>query len=114
MLGYLFNAKKNMDEYFSYNEIEYSDVIKITINNKIIKSANTKLLFEVLKNDQFSFVNHPIKKKEYFVRVYTKKRIYNFRILDTHNQGVLVSRIDINGRDYVTNRNDNIIFFLSK
>lgn len=112
IVGYLFKVKKNIDEYDSYNEIKYSEVIKITVNNKVIKGDKSKLLFDVLKDDSFSWVNHPMKKKEYSVSVYTKGRIYSFKILDTYNQGVLVSRVDLKGKDYVTNRNDNILFFL--
>ncbi|WP_139263338.1 hypothetical protein [Chryseobacterium carnipullorum] len=54
------------------------------------------------------------KEKEYFVTVYTKQRSYKFKIWDTYNQGVLVYRINKNGKEFVTNRNDKLIYYLDK
>ncbi|HBV16219.1 hypothetical protein [Chryseobacterium carnipullorum] len=54
------------------------------------------------------------KEKEYFVTVYTKQRSYKFKIWDTYTQGVLVCRINKNGKEFVTNRNDKLIYYLDK
>lgn len=71
-----------------------------------------QLLFDCLKYDEFSWVNHPIKKEEYFINIFTHQKVYKFRVWNTYNQGVLIYRIDDKEKEFVTNRNDRILRFL--
>ncbi|MGH1518677.1 hypothetical protein [Chryseobacterium sp. JK1] len=84
----------------------------ISIDNTIVNKDKYKMLFESLKDDEFSWVNHPTKKKEYFVSIFIHEKVYKFKIWDTYNQGVLIYRIDDKGKEFVTNRNDNVLRYL--
>ena len=100
-----------LNEYNKFNNEVFTDDIKITVNGQKVND-NKKLFFETLKFDKFSWVNHPMTKNKYKVSVFTNQREYKFIIWDTHNQGVLIIRIDENGNEYVTNQNDNLKFYI--
>jgi hypothetical protein len=112
IIGYIVTVIGDIREYYSFNEEKLSNVTNISINNHIVNKKDFKGLFEELKIDEFTWVNHPIKREEYSVKIFTNKRIYKFKILDTYNQGVLIYRINYTGKEYVTNRNDRVLFFL--
>lgn len=78
----------------------------------IVNYKNRRFIFECLKYDEFTWVNHPTKKKEYFIKIFTHQKVYKFRIWNTYNEGVLIYRIDDKGREFVTNRNDKILQYL--
>ncbi|MGG5210827.1 hypothetical protein ACQWU4_18055 [Chryseobacterium sp. MIQD13] len=109
-----FRIMKEIKEYNAFNQEDFSNIIKILIDDREIDKEIVKPLFEELKHDDFTWVDHPIKRKEYFINVYTHKRIYRFKIWDTYNQGVLVSRFDCDGKDFITNRNDKLLYFLNR
>ncbi|MCT2409752.1 hypothetical protein NZD88_19545 [Chryseobacterium antibioticum] len=113
LCGYLVKAGYDLKEYNSYNNEVFSNVTGIGINNQTVNKKEYDKLFEELKFDEFTWVNHPIKRKEYFVSIHTKQRMYKFKIWDTYNQGVLVFRINKNGKEFVTNRNDKVIYYLN-
>ncbi|AZA77156.1 hypothetical protein EG347_06385 [Chryseobacterium sp. G0186] len=109
---YSLKVTADIKNYQSYNREDFSDVTGISINNVMVDKEQYKMFFEGLKYDKFSWVNHPIKRKEYFINIFTRKKVYKFKVWDTHNQGVLVSRINDDGKEFVTNRNDYILQYL--
>lgn len=113
LIGYLIKVGYDLKEYNSYNQEMFSNVTGITVNNQTVNYKQYNKLFEELKSDEFTWVNHPIKKKEYWITIHTKQRIYQFKIWETYNQGVLVYRINESGKEFVTNRNDKIGYFLN-
>ncbi|KMQ65431.1 hypothetical protein ACM46_05915 [Chryseobacterium angstadtii] len=113
LMGYLIKVGYDLKEYNTYNHEVFSNVTGVVINNQTYNAEKYNQLFQELKSDEFSWVNHPIKRKEYFVSIYTKQRIYKFKIWDTYNQGVLVYRINKDGKEFVTNRNDKLIYYLN-
>lgn len=113
LMGYLINTGYDLKEYNSYNNEIFSNVTGIVVNNQTVNKKEYHQLFEELKFDEFTWVNHPIKRKEYVVSIHTKYRIYKFKIWDTYNQGVLVYRINKNGKEFVTNRNDKVLYYLN-
>ncbi|KQM30435.1 hypothetical protein [Chryseobacterium sp. Leaf201] len=114
MILFLYGLKvtANIRNYQSYNQEDFSDVTGISINNVMVNKEQYKMLFEDLKYDEFSWVNHPTKRKEYFINIFTRKKTYKFKVWDTYNQGVLISRIKDDGKEFVTNRNDRILQYL--
>lgn len=111
---FLYGLKVSVDirDYQAYNQLDFSKVTRISINNVQVDKRQYKTLFEDLKYDEFSWVDHPIKRKEYFINILTHTKEYRFKVWDTHNQGVLISRINDDGKEYVTNRNDRILQYL--
>ncbi|PQA91073.1 hypothetical protein B0A69_18505 [Chryseobacterium shigense] len=114
LTGYFVKVGHDFKEYNSYNHEIFSNVTGVVIDNQVVIGEKCHELFEELKFDEFTWVNHPVKRKEYFVTVYTKQRPYKFKIWDTYNQGVLVFRINKKGKEFVTNRNDQLIYYLDK
>ncbi|MBB6370807.1 hypothetical protein [Chryseobacterium shigense] len=113
LTGYLIKAGFDVKEYNAYNREPFSNVRGIVINNESVTIKDHDKLFEELKSDEFTWVNHPVKKQEYFISIYTKQRVYTFKIWDTYNQGVLVYRINKKGKEFVTNRNDGVGYLLN-
>lgn len=111
-LIYLSKAYADIQEYKSYNQEDFSDVTGISIDKRMIRKDQCRKLFESLKDDEFSWVNHPVKRKEYLISIFTHRKVYKFKVWDTYNQGVLISRINDKGKEFVTNRNDYIIQYL--
>ncbi|GEM_PF-2560448 len=109
---YSLKVTADIKDYQLYNREDFSDVTGISINNVLVDKEQYKMLFENLKYDEFSWVNHPIKRKEYFINIFTRKKVYKFKVWDTYNQGVLISRINDDGKEFVTNRNDYILQYL--
>ncbi|WP_265131038.1 hypothetical protein [Chryseobacterium oranimense] len=109
---YSLKVTADIQDYQLYNREDFSDVTGISINNVLVDKEQHKMLFENLKYDEFSWVNHPIKRKEYFINIFTRKKVYKFKVWDTYNQGVLISRINDDGKEFVTNRNDYILQYL--
>jgi len=109
---YSLKVTADIKDYQLYNREDFSDVTGISINNVLVDKEQYKMLFENLKYDEFSWVNHPIKRKEYFINIFTRKKVYKFKVWDTYNQGVLISRINDGGKEFVTNRNDYILQYL--
>ncbi|HCM32548.1 MULTISPECIES: hypothetical protein [Chryseobacterium] len=109
---YSLKVSADIKNYQLYNQEDFSDVTGISINNVMVDKEQYKMLFENLKYDEFSWVNHPTKRKEYFINIFTRKKVYKFKIWDTYNQGVLISRINDDGKEFVTNRNDYILQYL--
>ena len=99
-------------EYKSFNNLQANQIIEVKIDGKVIAKKNFDKLFDELKYDEFSWVNHPIVIRKYAITILTKKRKYLFLIEDTSNQGVLVSRINQKGNDYVINRNDYLLQYI--
>lgn len=95
-------------KYYSFNNLSENDIDVITVNGKAIALEKKNLLLTELKDDEFTWVNHPIITENYEIMVYTKKEDFKFRITNTSNQGVLVRRIS-GHKEYVINRNDRII-----
>lgn len=114
MILFLYGLKITADirNYQSYHQQDFSDVTGISINNVMVDKNQYKMLFEDLKYDEFSWVNHPIKRKEYFINIFTRKKVYKFKVWDTYNQGVLISRINDDGKEFVTNKNNRILQYL--
>jgi hypothetical protein len=102
----------DFQEYRSFNNLQAQQVLKVKIGNRIVAKKNFGKLFEELKYDEFTWVNHPRVIQKDTITIFTKKRKYLFLIKNTSNQGVLVSRINQNGSDYVTNRNDYLLQYI--
>lgn len=103
-----FVTYRNITEYKSFNNLDIKDVEIIYINKKNIVKDGMIILFNELKNDQFSWVNHPVIINSDTILVKTKSRDFKFIIQNTSNQGVLIMRINKEEKDYVINRNDNL------
>jgi len=112
LLTYLFKVSGDVKDYQSYNKEVFSSVTHISINGVTINRDKCQLIFDCLKYDEFSWVNHPIKKKEYFINIFTHQKVYKFRVWNTYNQGVLIYRINDQGKEFVTNRNDIILQYI--
>ncbi|MGE6394320.1 hypothetical protein [Chryseobacterium scophthalmum] len=112
LFSYLLKVSNDIKYYQSFNSENFSNVTGISINDVMIDYDKCESLFECLKYDEFSWVNHPTKKKEYIINIFTRKKVYKFRVSNTYNQGVLIYRINDKGKEFVTNRNDRILQFL--
>jgi hypothetical protein len=99
-------------EYQSFNNLEAKQIREIKIDGKLVDQKRFDKLFEELKYDEFTWVNHPSVSQKYTIAIRTKKRKYLFLIESTSNQGVLVTRINQRGSDYITNRNDFLLQYL--
>ncbi|MCD0464979.1 hypothetical protein [Flavobacterium sp. ENC] len=110
----IFMIFEDIQEYNSYNHLNINDINKIEIGNRILNKNDTNLLFEALKKDNFTWSNHPTITKIDTVKIFSKIRGYKFIIKKTSNQGVLIIRINKKGNKYVTNRNDNLLSFISE
>ena len=99
-------------EYDSFNNLQAKQIIDIKIDGKMVAKKNIGKLFEELKYDEFTWVNHPQVTQKNTITIFTKKRKYRFLIEVTSNQGVLVKRVNQKGSDYVINRNDYLLQYL--
>ncbi|MEC4003137.1 hypothetical protein OX283_000580 [Flavobacterium sp. SUN052] len=103
----------DFQEYKSFNNLVSKQIREIRINKNKVAKNNFDKLFEELKHDNFTWVNHPIVIQKVFITVITSERKYFFLIQKTTNQGVLVSRLNQKGNDYVINRNDNLLQYIN-
>lgn len=102
----------DLREYNSFNNLKTNQIIGLRIGEKWTAKNNLDNIFKELKDDEFTWVNHPNVTQRDTITVFTKERKYLFLIKNTSNQGVLVSRINQMGSDYVINRNDNLLAFM--
>jgi uncharacterized membrane protein (DUF485 family) len=106
---YTISVFEDIKEYNSFNSVKLNEINKILINDKTATEKNKKALYNQLKIDYLTLLNHPHVVKSDTIKVYTNSRIYKFIIEDTSNQGVLVSRINKEGNIYMINRNDILL-----
>lgn len=99
-------------EYNSFNNIQATQVTGIKVSQKIVSENDFNNLMTELKHDEFTWVNHPNVTQKDTLTVFTKDREYLFLIENTSNQGVLVSRINRNGNEYITNKNNYLLQYI--
>ncbi|QQQ29050.1 hypothetical protein [Chryseobacterium indoltheticum] len=110
--SYILKVLGDIKDYQSFNKENFSNVTGISINDVMVEYDKYQSIFECLKYDEFTWVNHPTKKREYFINVFTHEKVYKFKIWNTFNEGVLIYRINDKGKEFVTNRNDRILQFI--
>jgi glucan phosphoethanolaminetransferase (alkaline phosphatase superfamily) len=99
-------------EYNSFNKIELESIKEIYVSGKQLSKKDFNGLIKELKQDEFTWVNHPNVTKKDTITILTIERKYLFSVEITSNQGILINRINENGKGYVTNRNDKLLDFI--
>ena len=112
MFSYILKVLGDIKDYQSFNKENFSNVTGISINGVMVEYDKCQSIFECLKYDEFTWVNHPTKKREYFINVFTHEKVYKFKIWKTFNEGVLIYRINDKRKEFVTNRNDRILQYI--
>lgn len=104
----------DLSQYWCYNNTKFTLVSSVEINGRQLTKKQQKQLFSEIKQDEFTWVNHPIVTRADTVKVLTQDDIFIFTIKHTTNEGVLVSRAVNEHSDYVTNRNDQLGMLIEK
>lgn len=112
LFSYILKVLGDIKDYQSFNKENFSNVTGISINGVMVEYDKCQSIFECLKYDEFTWVNHPTKKREYFINVFTHEKVYKFKIWNTFNEGVLIYRINDKRKEFVTNRNDRILQYI--
>jgi hypothetical protein len=105
---WIYNLINKTLSYNTFNDIDYQDVKKIIICDKIVDEKDKYDLFNDLKKDEFTSVEHPLDIRELYIIVVTNNRNFKFKIRKTSNIGILVNRIDINDDENYTNLNNKL------